>query len=95
MLTRLLLRWLFRVVVAAAAVFALVYFGDWAVFRLHGSPHSSVVVTRLLVIPLKSQKQEFDSLGTAETPCSISIFPQAGMDACWHLRRNRDQWVTY
>ena len=95
MLTRLLLRWLFRGLIVAAALFVLVYFGDWAVFRLRGSPRSTVVVTRLLVIPLKSQKQEFDSLGSAETPCSISLFPQMGLDTCWYLRRNRDQWITY
>ncbi len=95
MLTRLLLRWFFRVVAVAAALFVLAYFGDWAVFRLHGEPRSTVVVNRLIVIPLKSQKQEFDSLGSAETPCSISLFPQMGLDTCWYLRRHRDQWVTY
>ena len=95
MLTRLVLRWLFRLLIAAAALFVIAYFGDWAAFRLRGSPQSTVVVTRLLVIPLKNQKQEFDSLGSAETPCSISLFPQMGLESCWYLRRNRDQWVKY
>ena len=95
MLIRLLLRWIFRLVVGAAALFVIAYFGDWAVFRLHNSPRSTVVVTRMLVIPLKSQKQEFDSLGSAETPCSVSLFPQMGLDTCWYLRRNRDQWIRY
>jgi hypothetical protein len=95
LLTRLVLRWFFRLVIAAAALFVITYLGDWAVFGLRGSPCSTVVVTRLLVIPLKSQKQEFDSLGSAEMRCSISLFPQMGLDTCWYLRRNRDQWVTY
>jgi hypothetical protein len=43
-------------------------------------------------VPLKGQKEEYDYLGTADVPCSRSLFPQGGNDPCWHLRRNPNQW---
>jgi hypothetical protein len=61
---RWLLRWLRRAVVVLAAVFVAVYAGDWAVYKLRGSPQSTVTVNRYVTIPLKGNKQEFDYLGT-------------------------------
>lgn len=91
---RLLRRWLLRAIVVLAVGFIAVYLGDWAVFRLHGSPLSRVTVNRYLTIPLKGNKKEFDYLGTMEVPCSVSLFPQAGQSPCWQLRRNASQNVN-
>ncbi|MFZ0747129.1 MAG: hypothetical protein WAM85_22190 [Terracidiphilus sp.] len=90
---RLLRRWLLRAVAVLAVGFVIVYAGDWAVFRLRGSPLSKVKVDRYLTIPLKGNKQEFDYLGTMDVSCSISLFPQAGQSPCWQLRRNASQNV--
>jgi hypothetical protein len=84
-------RWLLRVAVVLAAGFVAAYGGDWAVFRLRGSPRSKVTVNHYLTIPLKGNKQEFDYLGSTDAPCSISLFPHAGLSACWQLRRNSNQ----
>jgi hypothetical protein len=84
--------WLLRGVVGFAAV-ALVAIGvDWTVFKLRGSPHSSVAVSRFLEVPLKGQKTEYDFLGTANVSCAVALFPQDGQNPCWHLRRNPNQW---
>lgn len=83
-----MMRWVKRVVLVLVAAFVVIYAGDWAVFRLRGSPLSKVTVNRYLTVPLKGNKQEFDYLGTLDVPCSVSIFPQAGQSPCWHLRRN-------
>jgi hypothetical protein len=91
-LIRLLMRWLFAAAVVLAVGFVALYAGDWAVYRLRGSPRSKVTVNRYLAIPLKGHKQEFDYLGTLDVPCSVSLFPQAGQDPCWHLRRSPNQW---
>jgi hypothetical protein len=88
------MRWFFRVVVVLTAGFVAVYGGDCALFRLRGSPSSKVTVNRYVAIPLKGHKQEFDYLGTLDVPCSVSLFPQAGQDPCWHLRRNPNQGIT-
>jgi hypothetical protein len=88
---RWLLRWLWRAVIVLAAVFVAVYAGDWAVYKLRGSPQSTVTVNRYVTIPLKGNKQEFDYLGTGDVPCSRSLFPQAGLDPCWQLRRHPNQ----
>jgi hypothetical protein len=87
-------RWLLRVVVVLAAGFLAAYGGDWAVFRLRGSPRSKVTVNRYLTIPLKGNKQEFDYLGSLDVPCSVSLFSQAGLSPCWQLRRNSNQGTT-
>jgi hypothetical protein len=90
----LIKRWLLRIVVVLVAGFVTVYGGDWAVFKLRGSPQSTVTVSRYLTVPLKGNKLEFDYLGTSDVACSISLFPQAGQSPCWHLRRNPNQTTT-
>jgi hypothetical protein len=87
-------RWLLRVVVVLTAGFVAVYGGDWAVFRLRGSPHSRVTVNSYVTIPLKGNKKEFDYLGSLDVSCSISLFSQAGLSPCWQLRRNSNQGAT-
>jgi len=91
---RWLLSWLRRVLVALAAAFVLLYSGDWAVYKLRGSPRSVVTVNRYVTIPLKGNKQEFDYQGTIDVPCPVSLFPQAGQAPCWQLRRNSNQGMN-
>ena len=88
------MRWLFRVVVVLAAGFVTLYGGDWAVFRLRGSPQSKVTVNRYVAIPHKGRKTEFDYLGTVDQPCSVSLFSQGGESPCWQLRRNPNPGLT-
>jgi hypothetical protein len=88
-------RWLRRLLVVLAAVFVLTYGGDWAVYKLRGSPRSKVTINRYVTIPLKGNKQEFDYLGSIDAPCSVSVFSQAGQDPCWQLRRNTNQGMNY
>jgi hypothetical protein len=87
-------RWLLRVGVVLVAGFVAVYAGDWAVFKLRGSPSGKVRINRFVTIPLKGGKQEFDYLGSMDVPCSVSLFPQAGQSPCWQLRRNPNQGAT-
>jgi len=81
------------VMVVLAAAFVVFYAGDLAVYKLRGSPRSSVTVNRYVTIPLKGNKQEFDYLGSIDVPCSVSLFPQAGLAPCWQLRRNPNQGI--
>ena len=94
-MARWLAHWLKRVVVVLAAVFVAVYGGDWAAFRLRGSPTGKVEVNRYVAIPLKGNKQEFDYIGTSDIPCSFSLFSQAGESPCWQLRRHPNQGTTF
>jgi hypothetical protein len=91
---RWLVRWLQRVIVALAVMFVAAYAGDWAVYKLRGSPQGNVTVNRYVTIPLKGNKQEFDYQGSIDLPCSVSLFPQAGQTPCWQLRRHPNQGVT-
>ena len=85
-----LLRWTFRLAAALAVLFALVYVGDWAVYRLRGSPQSKVTVNRFVSIPQKARKTEFDYLGTVDVPCAVALFSQGDESPCWRLRKNPD-----
>ena len=85
-----MVRWVRRIVVALVAAFVALYGGDWAVYKLRGSPQGSVMVSRTLVVPLKGNKSEYDYLGTSNVPCSVSIFSQSGESPCWQLRRNQN-----
>lgn len=84
-------RWLQRVVVVLVAGFVATYGGDWAIYKLRGSPTSTVTVSRFMTVPLKGNKIEYDYIGTADVACSVSLFPQAGQSPCWRLRRNPNQ----
>jgi hypothetical protein len=74
--------------------FIAVYAADWAIYRLRGEPSSTVTVNSYQTVPLKGNKVEYDYLGTADVPCSISLFPQGGQSPCWRLRRNPNQTVN-
>ena len=84
--------WLLRGLIGFAAFSLVVFAVDWTVFVLRGSPHSTVAVSRFMMVPLKGQKTEYDYLGTANVSCAVALFPQGGQDPCWHLKRNPNQW---
>jgi hypothetical protein len=48
----------------------------------------------MLVVPLNNGKSEYDYQGTFDEPCSVSLFPQGGMNACWRVRRNPREVVN-
>jgi hypothetical protein len=89
-----MMRWLRRVLVVLASAFVAIYGGDWAVYKLRGSPRSTVTINRYVTIPLKGNKQEFDYLGSIDVPCSVSLFSQAGQATCWQLRHNSNQGIN-
>ncbi len=85
-------RWLLRVLVAFAAISLATFAVDWTVYKLRGSPQSTVTVNQFMSVPLKGQKTELDYLGTVNVSCAVALFPQGGQDPCWYLRRNTNQW---
>jgi len=85
-------KWLLRGLVGFAAVSLAVYAVDWSVYKLRGSPHASVAVSRFMSIPLKGQKTEYDFLGTANVSCAVALFPHDAQDPCWYLKRHPNQW---
>lgn len=94
-----MIRWLRITVMALLALAALSYIGDWAVFHLRGTPRRSFTVNHFISVPLNGgpneNKLEMDFLGSEPTPCSVTLYPQGGMEPCWYLSRHRDQIKTY
>jgi hypothetical protein len=84
-------RILAKTVLGLAVAAALLYLGDWAVWRARvafGGGMGKATVSRLVVAPLKGGKEEYYYDGTSVVACSRSIFPQSGNGACWWLARN-------
>ena len=46
-----MVKWARRIVVVLVAAFVALYFGDWAVYRMRGSPQGSVKVSQTVVVP--------------------------------------------
>jgi hypothetical protein len=90
-----MMRWLRIGIMVLLALAALSYLGDFAVFRMRGSPKLTLSVSHFVSAPLKNNKEEIDYTGSEQTPCSITLYPQDGMAPCWYLRRHLNQTVTY
>jgi hypothetical protein len=86
-----------RTLLAAMALLALLYAGDYAAVRLRatyprlGSAYDSVQMVRLYAIPLKNGRTEYEL--DARQPevtvtCVRALFPHLGYKPCWYLRRN-------
>jgi hypothetical protein len=84
-------RWLLRGILVLLASIVVTWLGDSAIFLLRGSPLSKVTVNQFQSVPLKGTKIEYDYLGTSDVPCAQALFPHAGQNPCWYLRRNPNQ----
>ena len=94
-----MMRWLQIALMALLAFAALSYLADFAVFHLRGSPKQRLKVSHFISVPLNGgpneNKQEIDYIGSDDTPCSITLYPQDGMMPCWYLRRHLNQVSNY
>jgi hypothetical protein len=86
-----------RAFLAALAVVALAYALDFSWYHLRlsfpslGTAASSMHRTRIIAIPGKNNKVEYeiDSLRPEEdVPCSRTLFPHSGQAPCWYLARH-------
>jgi hypothetical protein len=86
-----------RTLIAVVALLAILYAGDYGVLRFRaahprfGSAYDSVHVVRLLAIPLKSGRTEYE-LDAREPEATVScvrtLFPHQGYQPCWYVQRN-------
>jgi hypothetical protein len=74
----------------------MLYAGDWLVYRYrmaHRTAFDSVQVKQFVAVPLKDKKEEFDYIGPQQVECVRTLFPWAGDDPCWWVRRNAEKWT--
>jgi hypothetical protein len=78
-----------------AGAFALVYVSDWLIFQIRNHhptatmPYESLTRSRILAIPQKSGKTDFqiDAERPTETlSCVHALFPHSGFPPCWRLK---------
>lgn len=84
--------WLLRAFIGFAVISLVAFAVDFTVYKLRGSPHASVAVSRFMEVPLKGQKNEYDFLGISNVSCAVALFPQEAQDPCWYLKRHSAQW---
>jgi len=48
----------------------------------------AMVVSRVVVAPLKGNREEYYPNGTGQVACSRSLFPQGSVNACWWVSRH-------
>lgn len=88
-----------RIVLAAVALLAVVYVGDYIsiAYRIPSGREQfgSVEVQKLLAVPLKDHKTEFIGVPPENERCVHSLFPQLGSTPCWYLSRHAAQQVNY
>jgi len=86
-----------RTVLAVILLVALVYAGDYLMVRWRmahpsaGDAFGTVKMERLLAIPLKDGKTEYEfdaQQPEVIAPCVHALFPHMGDSPCWYLQRN-------
>lgn len=80
-----------RLVLGLVAAPALLYTGDWLVLHLRRVQYQTFTSTRVLAIPQKSGRVEYqlDELHPTQTmTCARSLFPQGGAKPCWYVTRH-------
>ena len=73
----------------------ILWVADWAIWRIrvrHGGGYDTVRVDQVLLTPLKNHRLKADAESTQDLTCTHSLFPHAGDDPCWWLRRHSTQW---
>lgn len=83
-------------ILSLLAVAAVVYAGDFIVWKLRGANGmGKVEVTRVEAAQLKNNKEEYYPAETYMADCSRSLFPQAGAGTCWYLKKHPEVVVRY
>ncbi len=81
-------------VLALAGISAVVYAGDYGVFRwrlaTNRQPLGSVTVTRYYAVLQKNGKTEFFFDPPGPQTCSNSLFAQGGYAPCWYVKRHTE-----
>jgi hypothetical protein len=73
---------------------ALIYGGDFALFRIRaakGNAYGSVMVNHYYAVAQKSGKTQFIFDPPQPQPCANALFPHGGALPCWYLRKHPDQ----
>lgn len=85
-----------RGIVLSLLVIAIgAYLGDWAVYKMRGSPNRHIRVSHFVTAPLKDNRQEIDYIGSEDMPCTVTMFPQDSHPPCWYLSRHTNQVTQY
>ena len=75
------------------AVVSIVAFAvDWTVYKLRGSPHSTVAVSRFMIGSAQRAKDGVRLPGNRECLLRGGAVSAGGQDPCWHLKRHPNQW---
>jgi hypothetical protein len=85
----------FASLLGLAAVAALIYLSDLALFHVrvasNWNPYGSVTVNHYYAVLQKNGKTQFIFDPPAPETCVHALFPHAGSPPCWYLSRHPEQ----
>jgi hypothetical protein len=86
-----------RTVLGVLIALPVVYAGDWLQYRYrlaYKTAFDAVTVNQFITVPLKIGRNEYDYAGSQQVPCVNALFPWAGDDPCWWVRRHTDVGIS-
>jgi hypothetical protein len=82
--------------IATASVIAfaaILYLGDSLVLHFRANRYDAVAIQRYYAIAQKTGHIELQYDHTFTEQCTRSMFPHAGLQPCWYLRRHAELWT--
>lgn len=86
-------RTLVKACLAALAIAALLWVGDYVKLKVSNSQFSSVTVRRYYAIDKKANRVEYVFDSARDQSCVNSLFPHMGQQPCWYLRRHAEERI--
>jgi hypothetical protein len=83
-----------RVTIVFLASLIALYAGDWLIYRYratHGSAFSTVKINEFMAVPLKNGKEELDYISSGHMQCVRALFPWAGNEPCWWVKKHAEK----
>jgi hypothetical protein len=92
------MRTIYRILLAAALLIAVVYACDYIILRYriakNQNAFGTVTVQRFYAIKQKNGKTEFITGDSQDVTCVNSLFPHSGYAPCWYLNRHTEQDIN-
>jgi hypothetical protein len=79
-----------RITISALLSLAVIYGGDYLIFRIRRSPTGTVTVRRYYAIQKKANRVEYVFDKELNQTCVQSLFPHLGDTPCWYLSRHSE-----
>jgi hypothetical protein len=82
-----------KILIAAVALGAMLYGGDYLALRFRQNQFGSVQVRRMFAVKMRNRQTQYLADEVQPASCVNSLLPQMGYEPCWYLTRHRLQTI--